>query len=350
VWQAGFEDEMREILKLLPKDRQSMLFSATQTSKIEDLARLSLRGKPVVVGLDDSQSSQQHSNTALSATQQGYCVVPSETRFRLLYTFLKKNTNKKVIVFFSSCNAVKYYAELLNFVDIPVLDLHGKQKQQKRTTTFFEFCNASKGILLCTDVAARGLDIPAVDWIIQFDPPDEPKEYIHRVGRTARGVNTKGRALLMLLPQELQFLKYLRHANVQLTEYEFPPHKIANMQSQLEALVSKNYYLNRSAKEAYRSYLLAYASHSLKNIYDVKSLDLVQVAKSFGFTNPPQVAMSFGIKSSDKIQRRGGGGGFGSGYKHKAGGQMDRQKTGHGFSADNPYGKRQQGDKRQFSK
>ena len=176
------------------------------------------------------------------------------------------------------------------------------------------------------------------------------QQYIHRVGRTARGVNTKGRALLMLLPQELQFLKYLRHANVQLTEYEFPPHKIANMQSQLEALVSKNYYLNRSAKEAYRSYLLAYASHSLKNIYDVKSLDLVQVAKSFGFTNPPQVAMSFGIKSSDKIQRRGGGGGFGSGYKHKAGGQMDRQKTGHGFSADNPYGKRQQGDKRQFAK
>ena len=61
---------MREILKMLPKERQSMLFSATQTSKIEDLARLSLRGKPVVVGLDEGQSSQQHSATVLSATQQ----------------------------------------------------------------------------------------------------------------------------------------------------------------------------------------------------------------------------------------------------------------------------------------
>lgn len=60
-------------------------------------------------------------------------------------------------------------------------DIHGKQKQQKRTSTFFEFCQADKGILLCTDVAARGLDIPAVDWIIQYDPPDDPKEYIHRV-------------------------------------------------------------------------------------------------------------------------------------------------------------------------
>lgn len=64
-------------------------------------------------------------------------------------------------------------------------DIHGKQKQAKRTSTFFEFCQADKGILLCTDVAARGLDIPAVDWIIQYDPPDDPKEYIHRVGATA---------------------------------------------------------------------------------------------------------------------------------------------------------------------
>ena len=76
------------------------------------------------------------------------------------------------------------------------MDIHGKQKQQKRTTTFFEFCKAKTGILLCTDVAARGLDIPDVDWIIQFDPPDEPREYIHRVGRTARGANGKGLRLL----------------------------------------------------------------------------------------------------------------------------------------------------------
>lgn len=68
----------------------------------------------------------------------------------------------QVMVFFSSCNSVKFHSELLNYIDIPCLDIHGKQKQQKRTTTYFEFCNAEKGILLCTDVAARGLDIPAV--------------------------------------------------------------------------------------------------------------------------------------------------------------------------------------------
>ena len=103
-------------------------------------------------------------------------------------------------VIFSSCNSVQFHAELLNYIDIPVLCIHGKQKQQRRSSVFFEFVNAKTGVLLCTDVAARGLDIPAVDWIIQYDPPDDPKEYIHRVGRTARGKEGAGRALLFLLP------------------------------------------------------------------------------------------------------------------------------------------------------
>ena len=60
------------------------------------------------------------------------------------------------------------------------MSIHGKQKQAKRTSTYFQFCNAETGILFCTDVAARGLDIPEVDWIVQYDPPDDPKDYIHR--------------------------------------------------------------------------------------------------------------------------------------------------------------------------
>jgi ATP-dependent RNA helicase DDX18/HAS1 len=94
--------------------------------------------------------------------QQGYCVIPSEKRFLVLYAFLKKKQSKKVMVFFSSCSSVKFHAELLNFLQIECEDIHGKQKQQKRTTTFFNFCKAEKGILLCTNVAARGLDIPDV--------------------------------------------------------------------------------------------------------------------------------------------------------------------------------------------
>lgn len=118
------------------------------------------------------------------------------------------------MVFISSCNSVKFHAELLNYVDMPVLDIHGKQKQSKRTNTFYEFNNAKKGVLICTDVAARGLDIPEVHWIIQYDPPDDTKEYIHRVGRTCRGLNASGKALIFLLPEEKGYLSHLKLAKV----------------------------------------------------------------------------------------------------------------------------------------
>ncbi|RKO92981.1 P-loop containing nucleoside triphosphate hydrolase protein [Blyttiomyces helicus] len=312
ILQVGFEEEMHKIMALLPKERQTMLFSATQTTKVEDLARVSLKKGPLYINVDE------HKDMATAeGLEQGYVVCESEQRFLLLFTFLKKNLKKKVIVFLSSCNSVKYHAELLNYIDIPVLDLHGRQKQQKRTNTFFEFVNAESGILLCTDVAARGLDIPAVDWIIQFDPPDDPKEYIHRVGRTARA-GGRGRALLFLLPSELGFLRFLKHAKVPLNEYQFPLNKIANVQSQLERLVEKNYYLNRSAKDGYRSYLQAYASHSLKKIFDVGSLDLQRVARAYGFTVPPSVNLVIGASGkTDRAQRKNGPAGSGAGYQNR---------------------------------
>lgn len=244
ILEVGFEDEMRQIIKILPKEeRQTMLFSATQTTKVEDLARISLRPGPLYINVDHKK---EHSTVA--GLEQGYVICESDKRFLLLFSFLKRNLKKKIIVFFSSCNCVKYHAELLNYIDLPVLDLHGKQKQQKRTNTFFEFCNAKQGTLICTDVAARGLDIPSVDWIVQFDPPDDPRDYIHRVGRTARGANGKGRSLMFLQPSEVGFLIQLQEARVPVVEFEFPAKKIVNVQSQLEKLIGQNYYLNKVDK------------------------------------------------------------------------------------------------------
>lgn len=149
-----------------------MLFSATQTTKVEDLARISLKPGPLYINVDHKK---EHST--VDGVEQGFIICEAHKRFLLLFSFLKKNAKKKIIVFFSSCNSVKYYSELLNYIDLPVLSLHGKLKQQKRTNTFFEFCNSAQGTLICTDVAARGLDIPAVDYIVQLDPPDDVSSY-----------------------------------------------------------------------------------------------------------------------------------------------------------------------------
>jgi len=337
ILEIGFEDDLRAIVKMLPKERQTMLFSATQTKQVEDLARLSINPKTAVYVEVESDSKEATTENL----EQGYVTCPSDKRFLLLFTFLKKNKNKKIMVFLSSCNSVKFHAELLNYIDIPVMDIHGRQKQVKRTTTFFQFQKAKHAILLCTDVAARGLDIPEVDWIIQYDPPDDPKEYIHRVGRTARGATGSGRALMFLTPQETGFLRYLQAATkVTLNEYEFPTSKIANVQSQLQSLIEKNYYLNRSAREAYRSYLLAYASHSHREIFNVHELDLQAVGMAFGFTTPPRVDLAFsarGDKRNNKMKSK------------QSKQQQHRLSSGHSFSASNPYGKRESGDARQFS-
>ena len=158
ILEDGFEDDLRAILKLLPKERQTMLFSATQTKQVEDLARVSINQKSAVFVEVPSETKL----ATVAGLEQGFVTCPSDKRFLLLFTFLKKNKKKKIMVFFSSCNSVKFHAELLNYIDVPVMDIHGRQKQVKRTTTFFQFCKQDTGILLCTDVAARGLDIPKV--------------------------------------------------------------------------------------------------------------------------------------------------------------------------------------------
>jgi ATP-dependent RNA helicase DDX18/HAS1 len=94
------------------------------------------------------------------------------------------------------------------------------------------------------------------------------------------------------------FLTHLKEAKVPVVEFEFPQKKIINVQSQLEKLISQNYYLNKSAKEGYRSYLNAYASHSLRSVFDVNRLDLVKVARSFGFSTPPRVDITLGASMS----------------------------------------------------
>ena len=128
------------------------------------------------------------------------------------------------------------------------------------------------------------------------------------MGRTARGANNKGRSLLFLQPGEVGFLSHLKAARVPVVEFEFPASKVKPVQSQLEKLIGQNYLLSQSAKEAFKSYLHAYASHSLRSVYDVSRLDLAKVARSFGFATPPRVDIQLGqgMGGRNKTQARRG--------------------------------------------
>uniref|UniRef100_A0A2I3GDQ5 ATP-dependent RNA helicase n=1 Tax=Nomascus leucogenys TaxID=61853 RepID=A0A2I3GDQ5_NOMLE len=255
ILDVGFEEELKQIIKLLPTHRQTMIFSATQTQKVEDLARISLKKVPLYVG-DDGDNA----NETVCGLEQGYVVCPYE-----------EIPSKKLMVFFSSCMSMKYHYELPNYIDLLMLAIHEKQKQNKHTTTFFQFSNADFGTLLCTDVAARGLDITEVDWIVQ------PK-----------------------WERKLGFLCYLKQSKIPLSEFDFSWSKISDIQSQLEKLIKKNYFLHKS------SYIQAYDSHSLKQIFNVNNLNFSQVALSFAFKVPPFIDLK--LKSNEGKQKKQGGG------------------------------------------
>ena len=139
-------------------------------------------------------------------------------------------------------------------------------------------------------------------------------------------------------------MRYLRLAKVELNEYEFPSNKVANIGTQMTMLIEKNYYLYKSARDAYRSYLLAYASHSHKDIFKVLELDLQGVGKGFGFSVPPRVDLNLSSRGPEKrgcnkLKRPPSAEG---GRKEKLG------SSGRAFTAENPYCKRAEGNKRQF--
>ena len=295
ILKIGFEEELKEILKLIPNNRQTLLFSATITPKVEDLITLSVKNyENIRIKSDDP---------TVSTLEQGFLKIDADKKFLFLFTFFKKNKNSKILVFFATCKEVEFYSSLLNYVDVPVLSITGEYKQQKRSTTFMEFCALEKGILLCTDVAQRGLDIPDVDWVIQYDPPHDPEEYLHRVGRTARGADKLGKALLMILPNEINFIRMLQLYKIKLDEFQFPEKKLAKVQEQLEKLVNKkDKFLLNLATEAYRAYIHSYNAQTDKDTFDLEKLDLLKVCKSFGLISPPFVHLN--IKPTTNSMRR----------------------------------------------
>lgn len=123
---------------------------------------------------------------------------------------------------------------------IPLIHLHGKQKQTARLTMYNKFIASKHSVLFATDIAARGLDFPSVDWVVQVDAPEDAETYIHRVGRTAR-YESKGKALLFMMPSEEEGMKaVLEKRGVEVTRLKFKASKTESIQNQLQSLAFQN--------------------------------------------------------------------------------------------------------------
>ncbi|OAY73405.1 DEAD-box ATP-dependent RNA helicase 18, partial [Ananas comosus] len=224
----GFQKQITSVISRLPKLRRTGLFSATQTEAVEELSRAGLRNPVRVEVRTETKAVGDVGNSqdlASSRTPLGlhieYMVCEAPNKSSQLVDFLLKNTSMKIIVYFMTCACVDYWGIILPQLNMlkgsSIISLHGKMKQSAREKALASFTALSSGILLCTDVAARGLDIPGVDWIVQYDPPQDPNVFIHRVGRTAR-IGRQGSAIVFLLPKEDAYVEFLRLRRVPLKE------------------------------------------------------------------------------------------------------------------------------------
>ncbi|KAL7581404.1 hypothetical protein ACA910_021991 [Epithemia clementina (nom. ined.)] len=195
-----FEEELLQLLDNMPSERQTFLFSATMTSQVQKLQRASLTD-PVRIEVSTKFQTP-------SQLQQSYLFIPAKYKDCYFTYIINEHAGKSILVFGATCNNVQRLALMLRNLGFPAVCLHGQMNQAKRLGALQKFSTGARTILLCTDVASRGLDLPSVDLVINYDLPGHGKEYIHRVGRTARA-GQSGQALALVTQYDVEIYQRL---------------------------------------------------------------------------------------------------------------------------------------------
>ncbi|KAJ3025986.1 putative ATP-dependent RNA helicase ddx47, partial [Rhizophlyctis rosea] len=198
-----FGAEIEKVLAVIPRDRSTYLFSATMTSKVEKLQRASLNN-PVKIEVATKYST-------VSTLLQYYLFFPFKHKECYLAYLLNDLAGHTTIVFTLTCASAQKLALMLRNLGFQAVCLHGQMTQPKRLGALGKFKSGGRNILIATDVASRGLDIPGVDCVINYDVPQSSKDYIHRVGRTARA-GKSGKSITFVTQYDIEWYQRIEHA------------------------------------------------------------------------------------------------------------------------------------------
>ncbi|XP_029031914.2 probable ATP-dependent RNA helicase DDX55 homolog [Osmia bicornis bicornis] len=283
----GFSATIDTILSYLPRLRRTGLFSATQTKELQQLIRAGLRN-PALITVKEKANISTPSNLTNS-----YTIVDAQYKLSIMIDFIQnKGTNLKYMIFLSTCACVDYFNHVIQTLlpSVQVFAIHGKMKN-KRYKVFNEFRRIENGILICTDVMARGIDISEVDWVLQYDPPCSASSFVHRCGRTAR-IGNEGNALLFLLETEDAYVHFIkRNQKVDLQRIDLEP-SLTSYQKCLKCmrdLQKHDRLLFDKANRAFVSYAQAYNKHECNLILRLKDIDLGKLAMGFGLLRMPRM-------------------------------------------------------------
>ena len=279
----GFSAALTRITSHLPKQRRTGLFSATMSDAVDELVRCGLRNPHRIVLRDDQR------RTPSGLTVQ-FAVKPQDQRLPALLEILRKD-KQKTIVYFATCAAVDYFHGCLQHqrhVDpTRFLALHGKMVPKRRNGVVASFAASDSAVLLCTDLAARGLDFEAVHMVVHMDAPQDPKNFAHRAGRAARAGGV-GRSVLFVSRGEESYVELLRHRGVPIDSQELVIDD-TDSSVDLTAINMRDRDLFEKSVTAFVSYIRFFQEHYCKYIFVFKQLDMVAVMRSFGLLVVPKV-------------------------------------------------------------
>ena len=299
----GFKDELQKIIGRLPKQRRTGLFSATVGEAVDQIVRVGLRN-PVKIAVKVRGADGKEDQRTPASLQLSYMVMAASRKFPTICQILSQLNPLpyKTIIYLSTCAAIDYWQHVLprllpqrdglSFLLIP---LHGKQQQKVRQKNFARFANAtSPTVLLTTDVAARGLDIPQVDLVLQVDPPNDPKVFLHRCGRAGRA-GRKGLSILFLQPgREEDYLAFLEIRKTPLSPFTPPKSDLSEADAEeFAARIRKQVLTDRAihekAQRAFVSWARAYSKHQASSIFRLQDQDWSDLGLASGLLKLPSM-------------------------------------------------------------
>nr|AKH04978.1 DEAD/DEAH box helicase [Epichloe sp. LpTG-3]AKH04979.1 DEAD/DEAH box helicase [Epichloe sp. LpTG-3]AKH04994.1 DEAD/DEAH box helicase [Epichloe sp. LpTG-3] len=298
----GFKQDLQGIISQLPKQRRTGLFSASVSEAVSEIIRVGLRNPvkiEVRVKMKDGGVLEDRKTPA--SLKMTYMVTPATHKLPALAQLLEKLPIRpqRTIVFLSTCAAVDYFQHVLPGLLLPagfsLIPLHGKHPAKVREKNFAKFLGSvSPTVLVTTDLAARGLDIPQVDLVVQMDPPSDPKVFIHRSGRAGRA-GRKGLAVVMLHPgREEDYVRFLEIRKTPIVPLDRPQVAIsedtaAAATEKMRKLAGTDRAIYDKAQRAFVSWVRSYSAHQATSIFRVADLDWADLANAWGLLRLPRM-------------------------------------------------------------
>lgn len=297
----GFKADLQKILSRLPKQRRTGLFSASVSEAVGEIIRVGLRN-PVKVAVKVKSLKTGgiiEERRTPASLQMSYLTTPASHKLPSLVQLLEKLDPRpqKSIVFLSTCAAVDYFAHLLPTLlpeGFDLVSLHGKYEAKVREKNFAKFLNAAQpSVLLTTDVAARGLDFPQVDLVVQIDPPSDPKSFLHRCGRAGRA-GRRGLSVILLQPAELDYVPFLEVRKTPIMPLAYPVISVNDVDvdtttSRIRETVKRDRALHDKAQKAFVSWLRSYSKHTASSIFRIADLDWADLGHAWGLLRLPKM-------------------------------------------------------------